>query len=107
MDSLSPAQADAFGLLQTKLYGHLDQAEFLAEKYDDWSPEDIESARRLIPDLVTSIRCFAALHEPPAAGSGGTCGACGVAWPCPALETIHRTVTDPETEFVRIVRATE
>jgi hypothetical protein len=32
MDMISPACADAFQLLRTDLYGHLDEAEFLATK---------------------------------------------------------------------------
>ena len=37
MDTISPVVADAFHLLHRDLYGHLDEAEFLALKCCEWS----------------------------------------------------------------------
>jgi hypothetical protein len=104
MSTLSPLHADAFALLRQNLYYHLDEADFLALKYDDWSEEDIGHARALIPDLVRVIRGLVVLHEPPDVSHGPNCHACGTPWPCEALETIHRLVKDPEAEFVKLVR---
>ena len=56
MDTISPVVADAFSLLRMDLYGHLDEAEFLAEKGGEWSDQDRATARKLIPDLVIVIR---------------------------------------------------
>ena len=50
MDPISPALADAYGLLQTDIYPQLDEAESLASQAADWSDEDIDTARKLIPD---------------------------------------------------------
>ena len=52
MDTISPVVADAFRLLHNDLYGHLDEAEFLALKCREWSQQDADTARTLIPDLV-------------------------------------------------------
>jgi hypothetical protein len=40
MNALSPILADAYHLLQQDLYRHLDDAEFLAAKYDEWNEDD-------------------------------------------------------------------
>jgi hypothetical protein len=89
-------------LLQQDLYRHLDDAEFLAAKYDEWTEDDAESARALIQDLITVIRCVAAAHEPPTE-EPGVCRSCETQWPCAAIITIHRLVKDPDAEFVRLV----
>ena len=82
MDTISPVLADAFQLLCTDLYDHLGEAEFLASKAREWSCEDIDSARKLIPDLVVVIRGLLLEHQ--AQPSGG-CRICPSAWPCPCL----------------------
>ena len=102
MTTLSPILADAYHLLQQDLYRHLDDAEFLAAKYAEWTEEDAESARALIEDLITVIRCVAAAHEPPKT-EPNVCRTCETPWPCAAIITIHRLVKDPDTEFVRLV----
>jgi hypothetical protein len=56
MDTISPVVADAYRLLHSDLYGHLDEAEFLALKYRQWSQQDSDAARESIPDLVVVIR---------------------------------------------------
>jgi hypothetical protein len=98
-------QADAVELIRVDLYGYLDQAEFLGVKYEEWSEQDTESARTLIANLVTVIRCLVAMHGEPADPETPRCVPCDTEWPCPALSTIHRLVKDPDTEFVRLVRA--
>ena len=102
MNTLSPILADAYHLLQQDLYRHLDDAEFLAAKYDEWTEEDAESARALIQDLVTVIRGVAATHEPPTT-EPGNCRTCETSWPCTPIITIHRLVKDPDTEFVKLL----
>lgn len=102
MGTMSSLQADAFRLLRQDLYLHLDEADFLALKYDAWSEKDIEDARALIPDLVRVIRGLVVMHEPPNVMTA-VCRACGTSWPCRALEAIHRLVKDPEGEFVKLV----
>lgn len=47
MDTVSPAVTDAFRLLRIDLYAHLDEAEFLATKFDEWSEQDMDTAREL------------------------------------------------------------
>jgi hypothetical protein len=100
MKKLSPVVSDAIRLLQQDLYRHLDEAEFLASKFDRWSEEDTGSARQLIQDLITVVRGVVALHDTPI---GTRCRTCDMAWPCQALETLHRLVKDPDKEFVKIL----
>ena len=56
MSTISPVVADAFSPLRMYLYGHLYEAEFLAEKGGEWSDQDRATARKLIPDLMIIIR---------------------------------------------------
>jgi hypothetical protein len=100
MDTKSPVAIDAIRQLRINLYEHLDEAEGHATKVSRWSEEDIETARRLIPDLVTVIRGVVSLHEPSLSAS---CRTCGAAWPCQAFETLHRLVKDPDAEIVRVL----
>lgn len=81
MGTISPTVADAFRLLHTDLYGHLDEAEFLAMKVESWREADVEVARALIPDLVTVLRGLLGEHE---AAASGVCEICASAWPCPS-----------------------
>ena len=101
MDTISPVLADAFHLLCTDLYDHLGEAEFLASKAREWCCEDIDSARKLIPDLVVVIRGLLLEHQ---AQPSGDCRICPSAWPCPVVTTIHALVKDPDREFVALVR---
>lgn len=104
MDTLSPILTDTFHLLRTDLYVHLDEAEFLATKVDEWSGQDVDVARELIPDLVVVVRGLLAEHQ---VVTGGDCRTCRSAWPCPVVTTIHALVKDPDRAFVAIVhRAT-
>jgi hypothetical protein len=100
MDTDSPLLAEAFRLLSTDLYRHLDEAEFLAGQTNEWEGDDIDSARKLIPDLVTVIRGVLVEHE---AQPSGDCRICTSAWPCPVVTTVHRLVKDPDREFVALV----
>jgi hypothetical protein len=102
MNTLSPVISDALRLLRQDLYLHLDNAEFLAARYDAWSEKDVESARALIQDLVTVIRGVVALHD--STSGAGHCTVCDGIWPCKAFETVHRLVKAPDTEFVKIIR---
>ena len=100
MDTTSLVATDAIRQLRVNLYEHLDEAEGHATKVSRWSEEDIETARRLIPDLVTVIRGIISLHE---LGPSASCRTCGAAWPCQAFETLHRLVKDPDGELVRLL----
>lgn len=100
MDSQSPAVADAFRLLRHDLYAHLDEVEFLATKYGDWTDEDRTSARAAIPDLVTVIRVVLALHD---TRTHELCDTCDEEWPCRAFQQIHRVVKDPDREYTRLL----
>ena len=62
MDTTSPVATDAIRQLRINLYEHLDEAEGHATKNSRWSEEDIETARRLIPDLVTRDELYQRLH---------------------------------------------
>ncbi|MGH3693936.1 MAG: hypothetical protein ACRDRX_08120 [Pseudonocardiaceae bacterium] len=101
MDTISPAVADAYALLRSDLYGHLDQADELADKLTEWHRDDVDAARKLIPDLVMVIRGLLLEHQPQ---PSGTCQICGSPWPCPVVTTIHALVKDPEREIVAVVR---
>ncbi|MDQ3152682.1 MAG: hypothetical protein M3R63_13505 [Actinomycetota bacterium] len=105
MDTISPVLVDAFHLLCTDLYEHLGEAELLASKDREWRREDIDSARKLIPDLVVVIRGLLIEHQTQ---SSGDCRICSSKWPCPVVTTIHALVKDPDREFVALVcRANE
>lgn len=99
MDMISPAVADAFDLLCADLYKHLDKADELATKAEEWFCEDVDAARKLIPDLVMVIRGLLMEHRPQ---PSGTCRICGSTWPCPVVTTIHALVKDPHHEFVAL-----
>lgn len=101
MNTISPVCADAFRLLCTNLYGHLDEADSLATKADEWCEDDVDTARKLIPDLVTVIRGMVVEHEPRPSGE---CQVCSSAWPCPVVTTIHALVKDPHREFVALLQ---
>jgi hypothetical protein len=73
MDAISPAVADAFQLLCADLYGHLSEAELLACKLTEWSDEDVDTARKLIPDLVLVIRGLLIEHQMEPSGACRIC----------------------------------
>jgi|tagenome__1003787_1003787.scaffolds.fasta_scaffold20447120_2 hypothetical protein len=100
MDTTSPVAIDAIRQLRINLYEHLDEVEGHATKTTRWTEEDVETARRLIPDLVTVIRGIISLHEQ---GPSASCRTCGATWPCQAFEMVHRLVKDPDGEIVRLL----
>lgn len=100
MDTISPAMADAFCLLRTELYSQLDEAESLATQYGEWSDQDVDTAREVIPDLVLVIRGLLVEHGTHASGD---CRICTSAWPCPVVATIHALLKDPQHQFVSLV----
>lgn len=101
MDTISPVHADAFRLLLTDLQEHLCEAEDLANKIDEWSDEEMDSLRRLIPDLLVAIRGLLIEHK---VTPSGTCRTCLSRWPCSVVTTLHALVKDPEREFTAILR---
>lgn len=101
MDMISPVVADAFTLLRADLYDHLDKADELASKTTGWYRDDVDAARKLIPDLVMVIRGLLMEHRPQPSGS---CQICGSTWPCPVVTTIHALVKDPDREIVALAR---
>jgi hypothetical protein len=101
MDTVSPLHADAFELLLVDLRAHLCEAEDLVTKTDEWSGEEADSVRRLIPDLLLTIRGLLIQHETTPTGN---CRTCSVTWPCPVVTTIHAMVKDPDREFAAILR---
>ncbi|MGH4010205.1 MAG: hypothetical protein ACRDTH_18955 [Pseudonocardiaceae bacterium] len=101
MDAISPVHTDAFRLLLVDLYAHLCEAEELSSKTDEWSDDDIDSVRRLIPDLLVTVRGLLIEHE---VTPSGNCRTCPSAWPCRVVTTIHALVKDPDREFVAILR---
>ncbi len=101
MDTISPVHADAFRLLLTDLHEHLCEAEDLASMVEEWSDEDMDSIRRLIPDLVVAIRGLLIEHK---VTPHGNCRTCPSAWPCPVVTTLHAMVKDPDREFAAILR---
>ncbi|HET9255936.1 MAG TPA: hypothetical protein VFO16_12135 [Pseudonocardiaceae bacterium] len=101
MDTIPPALADAFDLLRDDLHSHLDEADKLATKTGQWSRDDLDSARKLIPELVTMIRGLVVEHRPQPSGA---CQICGSTWPCPVVTTVHALVKDPDREFVALAQ---
>ncbi len=101
MDTIPAALCEAYRLLRIELYRHLDEAEFLATKYQPWSGTDATSARALIPDLVVVIRGVLVQHEE---SRQGHCRCCTEQWPCPTVQTIHRLLKDPDREFTRLLQ---
>ncbi|MGH3687500.1 MAG: hypothetical protein ACRDRU_25690 [Pseudonocardiaceae bacterium] len=95
--------ADAFRLLLADLHDHLCEAECLASLPGRWSDEDIDSVRKLIPDLLLMIRGLLIEHKMT---PNGTCRTCPSAWPCPVVTTIHALVKDPDREFTAILHRT-
>jgi hypothetical protein len=61
----------------------------------------MDTARKLIPDLVVVIRGMLIEHEPQPSGG---CRVCSAAWPCPVVTRIHALVKDPGREFVALLR---
>jgi hypothetical protein len=102
MDTLSSTLKTAFTLLRFDLYEHLDEADRLAGECREWTEQDHETAGKLIEDLVVVIRGMLGAHKETAAV---TCRACGTAWPCEVVRTVHDLVKDPETQFVKLVLA--
>ena len=96
MSTLSPALADALALLSDNLYGHLDEAESVADPLTEGF-DDMETAHQLIRDLVEVIRSMLIEHQ---LADGGECQFCTSAWPCQVVETIHASVKDPKRQFV-------
>jgi len=103
MCPVSPLVIKAFTLLLMDLYEDLEKADFLAQQPDDWSDEEIETARKLIPDLVVVIRGLLIEHK---AQADATCRMCRVAWPCPVTTTIHALLKDPQNEFMALFERT-
>ncbi len=101
MGTLAPAVADAFGLLQMDLYRHLDGAELLALKCQEWTEEDVDTARTLIPDLVIVIRGLLLDHQ---VRPDGDCRTCTSVWPCPVVALIHGLLKDPQHQYVELAR---
>ncbi len=100
MSTFSPALADAFDLLRDNLYVHLHEADYLADQDDEWSADDMQTARKLIGDLVLVIRGLLIEHE---LQTSGDCRTCTSAWPCPVVTTIHAFLKDPQRQFVTLV----
>jgi hypothetical protein len=100
MGTVSPPLADALALLGDNLYLHLDEADSLVTENDEWSAEAVDTARRLICDLVLVIRGLLMEHE---LRRSGDCGICASAWPCRVATTIHAFVKDPHRQFVALV----
>jgi hypothetical protein len=101
MDTLAPAVADAFALLQEDLYRRLDEAESSALSYQDWEDDDIDAARELIPELVIVIRGLVLDHQ---VRPGGGCRVCASEWPCSVVSLIHGLLKDPDHEYPELAR---
>ncbi len=99
MGTLTPAVADALALLQMDLRRHLDEVDFLALKYEEWTEEDADTARALIPDLVLVIRGLLLDHQ---LRPGGECRICTSAWPCPVVALIHGLIKDPQDQYIEL-----
>lgn len=100
MSTISPLLHDAFELLQTDLYGQLDDREYLASQSKEWTDDDIDAARKMIPDLVIVIRVLLIEHQ---IRPGTDCRICRSVWPCPVVTAIHGLLKDPQGQFLALV----
>jgi hypothetical protein len=100
MPAISPAHARAFWLLRDEIYTQLDEAEYLAMSFHEYGIDDPEAIGKLVCDLVTVIRVVVGRH---AEDAEGRCGFCDASWPCPSVDSIHQSMRDPESEFVKLV----
>jgi len=100
MDTISPAVADAYDMLQTDLYFHLDEAECVAGIGHPWSDQDLDTACKLIIDLVFVVRGLLRQHQ---LQPSGDCPICASLWPCPVVTEIHSLLKDPDRQFVALV----
>lgn len=82
----------------TNVYQHLNEAEVFALQESDWLAGEIESVRRLLPDLLQVIRTLWAQHG---LSCGGTCRCCFRPWPCASAQAIHDELKHPDREFSR------
>ena len=80
---------------------HLDGAASLALKYEEWKQDDIDIARKLIPDLVLVLRGLLFDHQ---IRPSGDCRTCASAWPCPVVTLMHSLLKDPNNQFVALAR---
>jgi hypothetical protein len=96
---MNEARAHAFRLLREEIYTRLDEVEFFAMNDVSWGEEDEASARTLLCDLVTVVRTVAGLH---AENDYGRCKFCLKAWPCPSIDSIHRSMRNPDAELARL-----
>jgi hypothetical protein len=92
--------ADALDLLDEDLLAHLDQADELAKQANEWSAQDMDSARQVIIDLTLMIRGLLSEHERQ---PNGNCRTCTTPWPCAVTTTIHGFLKDPNRQFVTIL----
>ncbi len=100
MDTIPPAVADAYDLLQVDLYRHLDEAESLASTCQEWADQDLDTMRKLVFDLVLVVRRLLSEHQ---VQPSGDCRICAPPWPCPVVTAIHGLLKDPERQFVALV----
>ncbi len=100
MDTISPAVADAYHLLQTDLFRHLDEAEYVADTGYPWTDQDLDATRKLVFDLVFVVRGLLSRHQ--IQPSGG-CPICASSWPCSVITAIHGLLNDPKRQFVPLV----
>jgi hypothetical protein len=96
MTATSPALNDAFRLLRAEIYRHLDEAEYLPQRYDVGDEEGFEQMSTVIPDLVAVIRGIVIAHKDD---EHGACRSCGTPWPCAVVSTVHQLVKDPAKSF--------
>lgn len=100
MDTIPPAVADAYHLLQRDLYLHLDEAEHVADTGHPWTDQDLDTACTLIFDLVRVIRGLLGPHQ---IQPNGHCLICASSWPCPVVTAVHGQLNDPDRQFVALV----
>jgi hypothetical protein len=100
LDTIPPVVADAYDLLQTDLYRHLDEAEYVAGAGHPWTDQDHDTACTLIFDLVRVIR---GLLRPHQIQLSGHCPTCASPWPWLVVTEIHSLLKDPDRQFVALV----
>lgn len=100
MDTIPPVVADAYDLLETDLYRHIDEAECVAGIRHPWTDQDCDTASKLITDLVLVIRGLLFAHQ---LQPSGHCPTCASPWPCSVITVIHGLLKDPERQFVALV----
>ncbi|MGH3620641.1 MAG: hypothetical protein ACRDQ5_02475 [Sciscionella sp.] len=102
MNTIPSVLSDAYRHAHQELFEYVENAEDYGEDNNDWSDEQIDTARDLIGELAMILRRTFAPHK---ADNRGSCTTCATPWPCPIIRVVHELVTNPDTQIYQITLA--